>query len=194
MNFKNVTVAGSGVLGYQIAFQTAFHGFKVSVYDINDDVLAKAKAKFFELSECYKHDLNATQEQLDNTFNNLSYCSNLAEAVKDADLVIEAVPEDVGIKTEFYKQLSQVAPEKTVFATNTSTMLPSQFKDLTGRQKNLWFYTLPIKSGSITWQKLWDMLKRIKKCSIIWLSLPKPLVCWLYQFIKNNLVTFSTQC
>lgn len=133
MNFKNVTVAGSGVLGYQIAFQTAFHGFKVSVYDINDDVLAKAKAKFFELSECYKHDLNATQEQLDNTFNNLSYCSNLAEAVKDADLVIEAVPEDVGIKTEFYKQLSQVAPEKTVFATNTSTMLPSQFKDLTGR-------------------------------------------------------------
>lgn len=133
MNFKNVTVAGSGVFGYQIAFQTAFHGFKVSVYDINDDVLAKVKAKFFELSECYKHDLNATQEQLDNTFNNLSYCSNLAEAVKDADLVIEAVPEDVGIKTEFYKQLSQVAPEKTIFATNTSTMLPSQFKDLTGR-------------------------------------------------------------
>lgn len=44
MNFKNVTVAGSGVLGYQIAFQTAFHGFKVSVYDINDDVLAKGKS------------------------------------------------------------------------------------------------------------------------------------------------------
>lgn len=46
MNFKNVTVAGSGVLGYQIAFQTAFHGFKISVYDINDEVLGKAKAKF----------------------------------------------------------------------------------------------------------------------------------------------------
>ena len=133
MNFKNVTVAGSGVLGYQIAFQTAFHGFKVSVYDINDEVLAKAKAKFYELCECYKQDLNATQEQLDNTFNNLSYHSNLAEAVKDADLLVEAVPEDANIKTEFYKQLSQVAPEKTVFATNTSTMLPSHFKDLTGR-------------------------------------------------------------
>ena len=133
MNFKNVTVAGSGVLGYQIAFQTAFHGFKVSVYDINDDVLNHAKAKFSELSACYKRDINATQEQLDNTFNNLSYHSNLAEAVQDADLVIEAVPEDVAIKTEFYKQLSQVAPAKTVFATNTSTLLPSQFRDLTGR-------------------------------------------------------------
>lgn len=133
MNFKNVTVAGSGVLGYQIAFQTAFHGFKVSVYDINDEVLAKAKAKFFELSECYKRDISATQEQLDNTFNNLSYYSNLAEAVQDADLVIEAVPEDPAIKREFYEKLSQVAPEKTVFATNTSTLLPSQFKDVTGR-------------------------------------------------------------
>ena len=46
---------------------------------------------------------------------------------------LEAVPEDVAIKTEFYKQLSQVAPAKTVFATNTSTLLPSQFRDLTGR-------------------------------------------------------------
>jgi 3-hydroxyacyl-CoA dehydrogenase len=133
MNFKNVTVAGSGVLGYQIAFQTAFHGFKVSVYDINDEVLGKAKAKFFELCECYKRDLNATQDQLDNTFNNLSYHSNLAEAVKDADLVIEAVPEDPAIKRDFYEKLSQVAPEKTIFATNTSTLLPSEFAEVTGR-------------------------------------------------------------
>jgi len=122
MNFKNVTVAGSGVLGYQIAFQTAFHGFKVTVYDINDEVLDKAKAKFFELSECYKQEMNATQEQLD-----------LAEAVKDADLMIEAVPEDPAIKRDFYEKLNKVAPEKTVFATNTSTLLPSQFKDVTGR-------------------------------------------------------------
>jgi 3-hydroxyacyl-CoA dehydrogenase len=133
MNFKNVTVAGSGVLGYQIAFQTAFHGFKVTVYDINDEILNKAKAKFFELSECYKRDLNATQEQLDNAFNNLSYQSNLVEAVKDADLLIEAVPEDVSIKTDFYEKLKQVAPAKTVFATNTSTLLPSQFAEITGR-------------------------------------------------------------
>lgn len=133
MHFKNVTVAGSGVLGYQIAFQTAFHGFKVTVYDINDEVLDKAKAKFFELAECYQRDLKATQEQLDNAFNNLSYQTNLAEAVKDADLLIEAVPEDPAIKHDFYEKLSQVAPEKTVFATNTSTLLPSQFAEITGR-------------------------------------------------------------
>ena len=46
MTIKNVTVAGSGVLGYQIAFQAAFHHYKVTVYDISDEVLEKANAMF----------------------------------------------------------------------------------------------------------------------------------------------------
>ncbi|WP_395765028.1 3-hydroxyacyl-CoA dehydrogenase [Elizabethkingia anophelis] len=133
MNFKNITVAGSGVLGYQIAFQTAFHGFHVTVYDINDEVLEKAKTKFSILSEAYKTDLGATPEQLDATFKNLKYTADLAEAVKDADLLIEAVPESPEIKIDFYEKLRSVAPEKTIFATNSSTMLPSQFAGSTGR-------------------------------------------------------------
>lgn len=133
MNYKNVTVAGSGVLGYQIAFQTAFHGFNVTVYDINDEVLEKAKAKFDILAASFKQDLNATDAQIEATKANLHYSSSLAEAVKDADLVIEAVPENPQIKIGFYEQLSKVAPEKTDFATNSSTMLPSQFAAYTGR-------------------------------------------------------------
>ena len=133
MGYKNVTVAGSGVLGYQIAFQTAFHGFNVTLYDINDEVLGKAKSKFDVLSEAFKNDLKATQEQLDATKLRLSYTSDLAEAVKDADLLVEAVPENPAIKTDFYNKLSKVAPEKTIFATNSSTLLPSQFADATGR-------------------------------------------------------------
>ncbi|MFV0176501.1 3-hydroxyacyl-CoA dehydrogenase [Empedobacter falsenii] len=133
MTFKNVTVAGSGVLGYQIAFQTAFYGFNVTVYDINDEVLEKAKAKFDILAESYKKDLKVTEEQLAATKANLQYNSNLAEAVQDADLLIEAVPENPQIKIGFYEQLAKVAPAKTVFATNSSTMLPSQFAEYTGR-------------------------------------------------------------
>ncbi|MFV0221873.1 3-hydroxyacyl-CoA dehydrogenase [Empedobacter falsenii] len=133
MTFKNVTVAGSGVLGYQIAFQTAFYGFNVTVYDINDEVLEKAKAKFDILAESYKKDLKVTEEQLAATKANLQYNSNLAEAVQDADLLIEAVPENPQIKIGFYEQLAKVAPAQTVFATNSSTMLPSQFAEYTGR-------------------------------------------------------------
>jgi len=82
MSFKNITVAGSGVLGYQIAFQTAFHGYNVTIYDVNDEVLAKAKTKFSVLSEAYKSDLQATKEQLEEAYANLSYSSDLAEALK----------------------------------------------------------------------------------------------------------------
>src|SRR5690606_5275790 len=135
MKFNNITIAGSGVLGYQIAFQTAFHGFNVTVYDINDDVLEKAKSKFDTLSEAYKKDLKATDEQLSKTKERLTYSSDLANAVKDADLLIEAVPENPAIKLDFYEKLAAVAPEKTIFATNSSTMLPSQFADKTGRPK-----------------------------------------------------------
>lgn len=133
MEFKNVTVAGSGVLGYQIAFQSAFHGFHVTVYDINDEILEKAKAKFDMLSDAFKKDLNATSEQLAAAKSRLSYQSDLAEAVKDADLLIEAVPENPQIKIDFYHKLAKVAPAKTIFASNSSTLLPSQFAHETGR-------------------------------------------------------------
>lgn len=135
MKIKNVTVAGSGVLGYQIAFQTAFHGFKVTVYDINEEVIAKAKAKFDPLSERYKADLGATEEQIAQTKANLSYSSDLKAATATADLVIEAVPESLKIKVSFYHQLAEVAPAHTIFATNSSTLLPSQFAEATQRPK-----------------------------------------------------------
>ena len=143
MNFKNVTVAGSGVLGYQIAFQTAFHGFNVTVYDINDEVLEKAKTKFQILSEAFKKDLGATQEQLDATKSRLSYHSDLAEAVKDADLLIEAVPENPQIKIDFYQELAKVAPEKTRLH-SCQVNLPSLLED----RKNLLPCILRMKSGN----------------------------------------------
>lgn len=133
MEINNVTVAGSGVLGAQIAFQTAFYGYKVTVYDISDAILEKAKITFNRLSTAYKEDLKATDHQLETAFNNLNYSSDLSLAVKDADLVIEAIPENPKIKMDFYEKLSKAAPLKTIFATNSSTLLPSQFAKSTHR-------------------------------------------------------------
>ncbi|MEF2966662.1 3-hydroxyacyl-CoA dehydrogenase [Paenibacillus sp. M1] len=133
MNFKNITVAGSGVLGSQIAYQTAFKGFNVTVYDINDEALERAKERIQGLKPHYQQDLGAAQDEVDQAFNRITFHSDLSKAVAEADLVIEAVPEVVQIKTDFYTKLGQVAPEKTVFATNSSTLLPSQFAAATGR-------------------------------------------------------------
>lgn len=133
MNYKNVTVAGSGVLGSQIAYQTAFKGFDVTVYDINDAAIEASKERIAKLQENYKKDLNASDEEVKAAFERMAFHTDLATAVADADLVIEAIPEVVAIKTEFYTNLGKVAPEKTIFATNSSTLLPSQFADATGR-------------------------------------------------------------
>lgn len=133
MEIKNVTVCGSGVLGAQIAFQTAFHKFNVTVYDIQDELLENAKQKFQRLGLAYKRDLGAQDEDIGATLQRLSYSTDLAQAVKDADLVIEAIPENVQIKRDFYQKLGSAAPQKTIFATNSSTLLPSQFADATGR-------------------------------------------------------------
>jgi len=133
MEIKNVTIAGSGVLGSQIAFQTAFYGYAVVVYDISDEILEQSKVAFRELGEEFKKDLNATQKQVDETITRLSTSSDLAAAVTDADLLIESVPENPAIKIDFYEKLAVVAPQKTIFASNSSTLLPSQFAESTGR-------------------------------------------------------------
>lgn len=59
---KKVTVAGSGVLGSQIAYQSAFHGFEVTVYDISDEALTTAKERIQALKPLYQADLKATTE------------------------------------------------------------------------------------------------------------------------------------
>ena len=133
MKIQNITIAGSGVLDSQIAFQSAFHGLNVIVYDINDKVLEKAKKSFQVLSKNFKKDLNATDQQLEEAFKKISYSSDLKDSVKNADLMIEAIPENPAIKTEFYTKLAPLSPEKTIFATNTSTLLPSMFAAVTGR-------------------------------------------------------------
>lgn len=133
MNIKNVTVAGTGVLGSQIAFQTAFKGFEVSAYDINDETLEKAKERFKVLKERYQEDNYGTKEEVDAAYNRISLYTDLAKAVENADLVIEAVPEVLEIKQQFYKELSEVAKDETIFASNSSTMIPSQLVDYTDR-------------------------------------------------------------
>lgn len=133
MEIKNVTVAGTGVLGSQIAFQTAFKGFEVSAYDINDEAINKGREKFNVLKERYQEDNYGSKEEVEAAYNRISYYTDLARAVGNADLVIEAIPEVLEIKQNFYKELSQVAREETIFASNSSTMIPSQIVSFTGR-------------------------------------------------------------
>ncbi len=133
----SVSVLGAGVLGSQIAFQTAFKGFAVTVYDIDADALTAAKERFAKLVRTYNQEVPAAQGDhagaAEAALDRLTLTSDLAEAAADADLIIEAVPEILTLKQQVYEKLSKLAPAKTIFATNSSTLLPSDLKDYTGR-------------------------------------------------------------
>ena len=133
MTNKKIMVAGGGVLGSQIAMQVAYHGYKVALYDINEEAITHAKERVASLREPYKRDIQATDELFDEALERLTYTTNMKEAVSDASRVIEAVPEVIKVKVNFYESLRSVAPAQTIFATNTSTLLPSQFAQATGR-------------------------------------------------------------
>jgi 3-hydroxybutyryl-CoA dehydrogenase len=134
MSIRKVTVLGTGVLGAQIAFQTAYSGFEVTSYDIDDDKIATARKTMEKLGHSYLKDLtDATPEKVAAGTARISYATDLEQAVQQADLVIEAIPEILDLKKKVYAELDRVAPSGTIFATNSSTLLPSDIAEATGR-------------------------------------------------------------
>jgi len=148
MEIKNVTIAGGGTLGSQIAWQTAFKGFNVVIYDAFDKGLEASKSFHKQFADLFLTTRGASQDEIDATFSRLSYTTDLAAAVKDADLVSESVPESIEIKKGFYQELAKVAPQKTIFTTNSSTTLPSDYAAFTGRPEK--FLALHFANG------IWD--------------------------------------
>lgn len=147
MEVKKVMIAGGGTLGSQIAWQTAFKGFEVRVYDAFDAGLEKAKAFHKSYAELFAS-RGASMADLEATFGRLSYTTDLKQAVDGVDLVSESVPEDIKIKTAFYTELAKVAGPKTIFTSNSSTTVPSTYMEATGRPKQ--FLALHFANG------IWD--------------------------------------
>ena len=158
MDIKNVVVAGGGVLGSQIAFQSAYKGFNVKVWLRMESSIGRAKPKFDRVQKIYLATLEAmktnpaaycrglaespeaTPEQIDeliakaaSAMDRIEFTLSHEEAAKDADLVIEAIAENPQEKVEFYTTMAKYLPEKAIIATNSSTMLPSAFAESTGR-------------------------------------------------------------
>ena len=130
---KNVTVAGCGTIGSQIAYQTAFKNFNVTIYDIDDTAIKAGKQRLTNIAKRYRDDLDLSDYQTRMIYDNIHFQTSLEKAVKYADLVIEAIPEVKEIKSDFYKKIAEFASEQAIFTSNSSTMLPSELAQDTGR-------------------------------------------------------------
>jgi 3-hydroxybutyryl-CoA dehydrogenase len=130
--FARVTVLGLGVLGAQIALQTAAHGVEVTGYDIDDAALQAGRGRLDAFAVAAAGEV-AAPESYRSAPGRIRLSTDLADAVREADLVIEAVPERLELKREVWAAVGAAAPQATVFATNSSSLLPSAIADASGR-------------------------------------------------------------
>lgn len=122
-DIKNVTVFGAGLMGAGIAQVAAHVGFKVTLCDVTDDALTNGK-KIIESSiqRLAKKSPNAPPFSSENVFSNINTTTDPSRAVSEADLVVEAIVENLKVKQDLFKLLDGSAPKSCVFATNTSSL------------------------------------------------------------------------
>jgi len=140
---KKVAVVGTGILGAQIAMIAAHTGYKVKVFD-------PRKGAFQQTYEKIRSDLKAKKVKPIIPWSEWAACAqavkqvtDLGETVKDADLVIEAVPENAELKTTVFRELGEKAAAGAILATNSSSMPVSRFEEVSGRPErclNIHFY------------------------------------------------------
>ena len=159
MEYKKIVIAGGGILGSQIAFQSAYCGFDVTILIREEDSSKDVKDKIKKLYKTYldtinlmdtkegkvegnwakgiakidKFDKEKCIKKAENAFNNIQIETNQGKALEDCDLVIESITENFDIKVAFYKQIASLLDEETVVVTNSSTLLPSKLAKYTGR-------------------------------------------------------------
>lgn len=125
---RQVLVVGAGTMGQQIALQCAAHGYEVVVHDVDPAGLSAAAERI----QAFATEV-VPGDARDAVLAVIRPVADLAEAASEVDLVSESVPEDPALKGRVFAELDRLCPERTVFTTNTSSLVPSMFAAATGR-------------------------------------------------------------
>ncbi|MCF8277631.1 MAG: 3-hydroxybutyryl-CoA dehydrogenase [Flavobacteriales bacterium] len=130
---KNITVIGAGTMGNGIAHVFAQNGFTVSLVDVSKDSLEKAKNTIAKNLDRQIAKGTFTEDQKLKTLGNLSFHTDLEKGASNADLVVEAATENKELKLSIFSKLEGICPEKTLFASNTSSISITQIAAATKR-------------------------------------------------------------
>jgi enoyl-CoA hydratase/3-hydroxyacyl-CoA dehydrogenase len=119
---KNVTVLGAGSMGALIGALAAEAGYKVKIRDIEDKFLQRGKDTLNSVYDRRISQKRMTEADKKKIFDQMTFLVDIKEAVKDADIIIEAVPEIMDLKKSVLKEATALCPADCVFATNTSSL------------------------------------------------------------------------
>jgi 3-hydroxybutyryl-CoA dehydrogenase len=148
---KKIGVLGAGIMGCGIAQTCALAGYKVTARDISQELIEKAKTNLINGRFGLKSALERgkiTQEQYDLAIKNITFTTSMEELCKDADVIIEAVPEVLHLKIKMFREIDKLCPEHTVFASNTSGFPIGGMAGATDRPDKVvgmhWFNPAPV--------------------------------------------------
>jgi enoyl-CoA hydratase/3-hydroxyacyl-CoA dehydrogenase len=134
VKIKKVSVLGSGVMGHGIAQISAMAGYHVTIRDIDQAFLDKAMDKIrWSLSKMVEKGKIASSD-MQSILSRITTTVSLKDAVADADLIIEAIPEDMRLKKDTFSELDRLADPRTIFASNTSTLPITEIATATSRE------------------------------------------------------------
>jgi 3-hydroxybutyryl-CoA dehydrogenase len=143
MSIKKVSVIGLGTLGTQIAIQTAYYGYVVRGYDQDPEIFQKTIKKVKDLMKFLGKSPTMPGEEWERAAPKVKMAKDLGEALKEADLVIEAIPENLELKRKVWTQMDLLAPPAAFLATNSSSIPISRIESATQRPEkclNIHFY------------------------------------------------------
>jgi enoyl-CoA hydratase/3-hydroxyacyl-CoA dehydrogenase len=130
---NKITVLGSGVMGHGIAQVAATVGYNVVLRDIEQSFLDNAMKKIqWSLGKMVEKQ-KLSQGDADSIYGRITPVVDLKEALKGTDLLVEAVPEDMELKKKVYTEVDMYAEDKTLYASNTSTLPIGEMALLTSR-------------------------------------------------------------
>ncbi|THE63037.1 3-hydroxyacyl-CoA dehydrogenase [Salinadaptatus halalkaliphilus] len=147
-DINTVAVLGAGNMGHGIAEVLAMAGYDVNMRDINDEFVQNGYEQIeWSLEKLAEND-QLSDEEAEAALDRISPLVDMAEACGDVDVVVEAVPEQMEIKQDVYEELESVAPERTIFATNTSSLSISKLAEFTDRPEQfcgMHFFNPPVR-------------------------------------------------
>ncbi|MBI5968573.1 MAG: hypothetical protein HY882_12055 [Deltaproteobacteria bacterium] len=140
---RRVSLVGTGTLGTQIAIQAASYGYEVKTYDPDPEIFHKTLKKTCASMKAFGKSPTIPLEKWEEGAQKVKQVRDLSEALKDADLVIEAIPEILELKRKAFAQIDSLAPQGAVLATNSSSLPISRIESATKRPEkclNIHFY------------------------------------------------------
>jgi len=151
MEVKKICVLGAGVMGHGIAQVCAQAGHEVSLRDIKNEFVEAGIARIKTFLEGSVERKKMTREEANTILQHIRGTTDLRQAAEDADLVIEAIIEDINIKKQVFKELDGICRRDTIFASNTSAQSITEMAMATNRPEKFigmhWFNPPQLMQG-----------------------------------------------